>query len=89
MEIHYRVQQTEGIITWAASEFFGELAGKTFSLGKLEAKDIVKMTDLSETARLLLSAVAGAIIQHLLDEGLPAQQIFQCGNITFPENIND
>ena len=89
MEIHYQVEQTEGKIIWAASEYFGELAGKTFSLSTLEAKDIIKMTDLSETARLLLSAVAGAVIQHLLGKGMSAQQIFQYGTIAFLENTNE
>lgn len=89
MEVYYQAQQTKGKIIWAASEYFGELAGKTFSLGNLEAKDIVKMNELSEIARLLLSAVAGAVIQHLLDMELPAQQIFQHGIITFQENANE
>lgn len=80
--ISYQVNQTTGEITWAASEYFGELAGKSYSLGQMEATEIAKLDDLSLTAKLLLSAVAGAIIQHLLDQGVPAPEIFQNGTFT-------
>ena len=44
------------------------------------ASEIVQLKDLSTTAKILLSAVAGALIQHLLDQGYPANQIFQTGS---------
>ena len=80
--IHYQVGTHTGEITWAASEYFGELAGKTYSLGQMEATQIAPLDGLSLTAKLLLSAVAGAIIQHLLDQGVPAPEIFQTGTFT-------
>lgn len=68
-----------GEIVWAASEYFGELAGQTYNLGEMEAVKIDQMPALSPVAKLLLSAVAGAVIQHLLDQNLPAEQIFSSG----------
>lgn len=80
--IHYQVGTHTGKITWTASEYFGELTGKTYSLGQMEATQIAPLAELSLTAKLLLSAVAGAIIQHLLDQGIPATEIFQTGTFT-------
>lgn len=68
-----------GEIVWAASEYFGELAGQTYNLGEMEAVKIDQMPALSPVAKLLLSAVAGAIIQHLLDQNIPADRIFSSG----------
>lgn len=84
MEILYEVTGKTGKITWAVSEYFGELSGQEYQLSALEATDIVKITSLSETARLLLSAAAGAVIQHLLDKNIPAETIFATGKIIFP-----
>jgi len=81
-KITYQVNSISGEIVWAASEYFGELAGKTYSLGAMEATDLAKLDDLSLTAKLLLSAVAGAIIQHLLDQNIPASDIFANGTFT-------
>ena len=79
-EIQYKVSlTTSGKITWAASEHFDELVNKIYSLGEMEATEIVKMSGLSDTAKILLSAVAGAIIQHLLDQDIPAEEIFKNG----------
>lgn len=80
--IHYQVGGVEGEIVWAASEFFAELAGKTYPLGHMAAVEIAALPELSLTAKLLLSAVAGAIIQRLLDQGLSAAEIFAQGNFT-------
>ena len=80
--IKYQVGAQKGMITWAASEYFGELTGKTYALGEMEATQIEPIADLSITAKLLLSAVAGAIIQHLLDQGIPAAEIFEKGTFT-------
>jgi len=79
--IEYEVGDEKGEIEWAASEYFGELTGEEFSLGELEATEIVKRKDLSETGKILLSAVAGAVIQHLLDEGMEAGAIFREGKM--------
>lgn len=74
-----------GEIVWAASEYFGELANQTYSLGEMEAVKIDQMPTLSPVAKLLLSAVAGAIIQHLLDQNVPAEQIFSSGTFQITE----
>jgi len=79
--IEYEVGNEKGEIEWAAGEYFGELAGEEFALGELEATEIVKRNDLSETGKVLLSAVAGAVIQHLLDEGMEAGAIFREGKM--------
>lgn len=81
-KISYTVNQTSGEIVWAASEYFSELSGHTYNLGKMEATEIARLDHLSLTAKLLLSAVAGALIQHLLDQGIPASEIFQHGTFT-------
>ena len=78
--IHYALGPNSGSIIWAASETFDELRSKTYHLGHMEATAIVQLKDLSPTAKILLSAVAGALIQHLLDQGYPADQIFQTGS---------
>ncbi len=80
--IEYEVGEVKGEIYWAASEYFGELMGKEYALGKMEAVEIEKMTGLSVTGKILLSAVAGAVIQHLLDRGVPAEEIFGVGKMT-------
>ena len=80
--IEYQVGSHKGTIVWAANEHFGELIGKTYSLGKMEATQIELLTDLSFTVKLLLSAVAGAIIQHLLDQGVSAAEVFARGTFT-------
>jgi hypothetical protein len=80
--IEYQVGSHKGTIVWVANEHFGELIGKTYSLGKMEATQIELLTDLSFTAKLLLSAVAGAIIQRLLDQGIPAAEVFAKGTFT-------
>lgn len=77
--IEYTINDTRGEIVWSASEVFDELRGKIFSLGKMEASDIEKDDTLSIRAKILLSAVAGAVIQHLLDQGHEAQTIFKNG----------
>ena len=46
----------------------------------MEAAQIEKMKSLSVVAKILLSAVAGAIIQHLLDRGVEPKQIVNEGS---------
>lgn len=56
-----------GSFAWSADEEFTELFGKEFKLTEMEAKDIEQMSDLSIRSKILLSAVAGATWQWLLD----------------------
>ncbi len=66
-------------IEWALSEHFDELKGKKFMLNKTAADQIEMINDLSETAKILLSAVAGAAIQHLIDNNCNIDSIFESG----------
>lgn len=66
-------------IEWAISEYFDELKGLKFSLNEVAADQIIKIKYLSDTAKILLSAVAGAVIQHLIDEKCPIDSIFKTG----------
>lgn len=66
-------------IEWALSEHFHELRGMKFMLNNVAADQIVKIGNLSETAKILLSAVAGAVIQHLIDNNCPIDSIFENG----------
>ena len=66
-------------IEWALSEFFDELKGMKFMLNNVAADQIVMMDNLSETAKILLSAVAGAVIQHLIDNNCSIDSIFEKG----------
>ena len=66
-------------IEWALSEFFGELKGMKFMLNEVAADQIVSINNLSETAKILLSAVAGAVIQYLMDNNISMDSIFNNG----------
>lgn len=66
-------------IEWALSEHFSELKGKQYELNKVAADQIETIDDLSITAKILLSAVAGAVIQHLIDKNCPINNIFNNG----------
>lgn len=66
-------------IEWALSEYFDELKGMKFMLNKMAADQIVIIDNLSETAKILLSAVAGAVIQHLIDNDCQGESIFENG----------
>ena len=48
-------------------------------LNEVAADQIVKINYLSEFAKILLSAVAGAVIQHLIDLECPINNIFKDG----------
>ena len=69
-----------GVIEWGLVEQFDELRGKTWRLDEMAAEKIVQLDELSETAKILLSAVAGAVIQHLMDLGLDTKMVFESGN---------
>lgn len=79
-EIVFTTNNGTGIIHWTAAEEFGELTNKEFKLDEMEAKQIEKLEDLSITAKILLSAVAGAVIQHLIDNGVKPELIFNTGS---------
>lgn len=66
-------------IEWALSEYFDELKGKTFLIKEMAADKIELIDNLSVTAKILLSAVAGAVIQYLMDNNLPIDMIFKSG----------
>ena len=66
-------------IEWNLSEYFDELKGMKFMLNKMAADQIVRINNISETAKILLSAVAGAVIQHLLDNNCQVNSIFENG----------
>ena len=73
-------------IEWALSEHFDELKGKKFMLNKMAADQIEKINDLSETAKILLSAVAGAAIKHLIDNNCKVDSIFEKGYLIIKSN---
>ena len=66
-------------IEWNLSEYFDELKGMKFMLNKMSADQIVMLNNISETAKILLSAVAGAVIQHLIDNNCQINSIFENG----------
>ena len=66
-------------IEWALSEHFDELKGMKFMLNEVAADQIVMINNLSETAKILLSAVAGAVIQYLIDNNCAIDSIFGNG----------
>ena len=66
-------------IEWGLSEHFDELKGMKFRLNKVSADQIVMINNLSEVAKILLSAVAGAVIQHLIDNKCQLNSIFENG----------
>lgn len=63
-------------IEWAISEYFDELKGMKFNLNEVAADQILNIKNLSELAKILLSAVAGAVIQHLIDINCSIDSIF-------------
>lgn len=78
--INYRAAGTApGSIKWEANEDFSELIGMTIELGATKAVDIEKMDGISIRSKILLSAVAGALIQFLLDHHLSTVSIFETG----------
>lgn len=77
--IEINVENKEYQIEWALSEYFDELKGMKFMLNSVAADQIVMINNLSETAKILLSAVAGAVIQHLIDNNCKVDSIFENG----------
>lgn len=77
--IEIKVKNEEYQIEWAISEYFDELKGKVFQLNKMAANQIIDIDNLSDTAKILLSAVAGAVIQYLMDNNVDINSIFDEG----------
>lgn len=77
--IEINVDNKKYQIEWALSEYFDELKGMRLMLNKVAADQIVMIDNLSETAKILLSAVAGAVIQHLIDNNCKIDSIFNNG----------
>ncbi len=73
------VDDKEYQIEWNISEHFDELKGRKFMLNEMAADRLVKIKDLSEMAKILLSAVAGAAIQYLIDIKINIDSIFENG----------
>lgn len=76
------VDDKEYQIEWNISEHFDELKERKFMLNEMAADQIVKIDDMSETAKILLSAVAGAVIQYLIDIKINIDSIFGNGYFT-------
>lgn len=77
--IEIKVDNKKYQIEWVLSEYFGELKGMKFMLNKMAADQIVTINNLSEIAKILLSAVAGAVIQHLIDNNCNIDSVFESG----------
>lgn len=54
-------------INWAIEEDFSELTKIRIPFNKTSAADIMEMDNISDYSKILLSAVAGAVIQHVID----------------------
>lgn len=78
-KIEITVDQKTFQIEWALSEHFDELRGKKFMINEMAADQIVNINNMSETAKILLSAVAGAVIQYLMDNNVSLDSIFGNG----------
>jgi hypothetical protein len=77
--IKIKVENKDYQIEWALSEYFAELKGMKFMLNNVAADQIVLLDNLSETTKILLSAVAGAAIQHLIDNNCSMDSIINKG----------
>ena len=77
--IEIKVDNKKYQIEWSLSEYFGELKGMKFMLNKMAADQIVTLNNLSEVAKILLSAVAGAVVQHLIDNNCNIDSAFENG----------
>ena len=78
-KIEITVDEKQFQIEWNLSEHFDELKGMKFMLNEMAADQIVNINNMSETAKILLSAVAGAVIQYLMDNNVSLDSIFGNG----------
>lgn len=81
-EITYTCGKEKGAIYWVSAEQFKEIEGQRFNMSEMEATQIEQIENLSITAKILLSAVAGATIQHMIDNGIKTEEIFSNGSFT-------
>lgn len=83
IRINYDIPKinVQGQLVWAADEDFTELLNLNteFHIGEMRAVDIVQMKRLSTQSQILLSAVAGALIQHLINNKVDLQEAFNAG----------
>ncbi|MCM1220362.1 MAG: hypothetical protein NC548_38350 [Lachnospiraceae bacterium] len=82
--VNYSVKGLDGVhrFEWNADEDFSELLGYDFRLDNTKAVDIDAMDNLSNQSKILLSAVAGACIQHIIDTlpaHIPTITVFETG----------
>lgn len=66
-------------IEWALSEYFDEIRGSKYKCSSVSAVDINSINNLSNVAKILLSAVSGAVIQYLIDINIDIDCIFENG----------
>ena len=78
-KVEITVDEKQFQIEWVLSEHFNELRGKKFMINEMAADQIVNINNMSETAKILLSAVAGAVIQYLMDNNVSLDSIFGNG----------
>jgi len=78
-KVEITVDEKQFQIEWAISEHFDELRGNKFMINEMAADQIVNINNMSETAKILLSAVAGAVIQYLMDNNVSLDSIFGNG----------
>jgi hypothetical protein len=67
--IIFKENQSIGYISWEADEDFSEIKGLVFDLSKMTASNIELIKDirLSIKSKILLSGVAGAVWQWVID----------------------
>lgn len=71
MKIKIYVNEDAYQIEWAVQENFSEIMNEKFYIFDMKAETIMeKYHDISEYSRILLSAVAGAVIQYLIDNNV-------------------
>lgn len=81
MKIKFNVgDQYSGHIYWKIDEDFSEISNHGYNLNETTAWCIENM-NLSLRSKILLSAVAGAVIQHLIDLHIDSNLIFSIGQM--------
>ena len=73
--LEYRTTEEEKILVNADGLSHFDSIHNLYNL----AHNVMELNDLSESAKILLSAVAGAVIQHLIDKECPIDSIFKSG----------
>lgn len=55
---------------WSSKENFSNLVNKQFNLFKMTAADIIEIEGFSDYDKIILSAVAGAAFQYIIDNNM-------------------